>query len=206
MISKAWWRRVVFVLCLAPLGYLIYRGVAGQLGANPIDEIELVTGRWTLRLLVATLAITPLRRVFKWNAVISYRRMLGLFAFFYASCHFLTYLVIDQFFDWSTIASDITKRKFIIAGFSAFVLLTPLAITSTKGWIRRLGRKWTTLHLLIYPAAVLAVTHFTWKVKSDLRSPLRYAAVLAALLAFRAAWWAVHRPRRVPVQPRDLPV
>lgn len=203
---RIWLRRVVFVVWLVPLGYLVYRGIAGHLGANPIEQIQLVTGRWTLRFLLITLAVTPLRRIFKWNALIGYRRMLGLFAFFYGSCHFLTYLVIDQFFDWRTIASDITKRKFIVAGFGAFVLLIPLAVTSTRGWIRRLGRTWTTLHLIIYPAALLAVTHFVWKVKSDLRSPLRYAALLAALLAFRAAWWAAHRPRRLPIRPPELPV
>jgi sulfoxide reductase heme-binding subunit YedZ len=122
--------------------------------------------------------------------------MLGLFAFFYASLHFATYLVVDQFFDWETIVEDITKRPFIMAGFAALVLLVPLALTSTKGWIRRLGRRWQTIHRLIYVATALAVVHFLWKVKSDLRDPLLYASILAVLLGFRVVWWLMTRPRK----------
>lgn len=179
---------IVFVLCLVPFAWLLLRGLTGQLGVNPIEEIALFTGRWTLRFLLVTLAVTPVRRVCSWNGAIRYRRMLGLFAFFYASLHLLTYVVIDQFFDWRTIVEDVTERPFIMAGAAAFLLLLPLAITSTQGWVRRLGRRWARLHMLIYPAAILAVTHFIWKVKSDLGSPLRYAAILAALLAFRVVW------------------
>ena len=178
----------VFALCLVPFGQLVFLAASGNLGVNPIETVTLFTGRWTLRFLLLTLAVTPVRRVFGWNRVIQFRRMLGLFAFFYGCLHFTTYVVLDQFFDWQTIVEDVTKRPFIMAGAAAFALLIPLAITSTQGWIRRLGRRWTLLHTLVYPAALLAILHFVWKVKSDLRSPARYAAVLALLLAFRLAW------------------
>jgi methionine sulfoxide reductase heme-binding subunit len=195
---------LVFALCLIPFAYLLYRGAAGDLGVNPIEEITLVTGRWTLRFLLLTLAITPIRRILKWNEAIRYRRMLGLFAFFYACLHLTTYVVLDQFFDWQTIVEDVTKRPFIMAGAGAFLLLVPLAVTSTRGWIRRLGRDWARLHMLIYPAAILGVVHFTWKVKSDLASPLRYAVVLGVLLLFRAVWAA--RPARpLPIRPGKTP-
>lgn len=187
------WKRIVFAACLLPFVYLVFLAATGGLGVNPIETITLFTGRWTLRLLLVTLAVTPVRRLFHWNRVIQFRRMLGLFAFFYASLHLLTYVVLDQFFDWQTIVEDVAKRPFITAGFGAFVLLTPLAITSTQGWIRRLGRRWTQLHMLIYAAATLAVVHFIWKVKSDLRSPARYAVILGILLAFRLAWAAGKR-------------
>lgn len=186
---------VMFVLALIPAALLVWRAAAGDLGANPIEAITLDTGRWTLRFLLITLAVTPLRRLTGWNRLISFRRMLGLFAFFYACLHFSTYLVLDQFFDWGTIVEDITKRPFIMAGFGAFVLLVPLALTSTKGWIGRLGRRWQTLHRLIYVGAVLAVVHFIWKVKSDLRDPLWYASILGLLLGFRVVWWIAARRR-----------
>lgn len=188
-------KAAVFVACLLPFAYLVWRAVAGDLGANPIEAVTLSTGRWALRLLLVTLAVTPLRRVTGWNRLISYRRMLGLFGFFYASLHFAIYIVIDQFFDWETIVEDIAKRPFITVGFAAFVLLVPLAVTSTKGWIRRLGRRWQRLHRLIYVAASLAVVHFIWKVKSDLRDPLFYASILGLLLGFRAVWWLAKRTR-----------
>jgi sulfoxide reductase heme-binding subunit YedZ len=194
---------VVFLLSLIPAALLVWRAAADDLGANPIEAVTLSTGRWTLRFLLITLAITPLRRLTGWNGLITFRRMLGLFAFFYASLHFGTYVVVDQFFDWETIVEDITKRRFIMAGFAALVLLVPLALTSTKGWIRRLGRRWQTIHRLIYVATALAVVHFIWKVKSDLRDPLVYASILAVLLGFRVVWWLMNRPRkRAPVQER----
>lgn len=188
----------VFLLALIPFMYLIAIAAGGRLGVNPIETVTLFTGRWTLRLLLITLAVTPVRRLTGWNAIIQVRRTVGLFAFFYATIHLSTYIVLDQFFDWSTIVEDVTKRPFIMAGMSAFLLLVPLAITSTRGWIRRLGRRWARLHMLIYPAAVLAVIHFIWKVKSDLRSPTRYALALAVLLGFRAAWsvWRARQARR----------
>jgi methionine sulfoxide reductase heme-binding subunit len=187
---------LVFLLCLVPAALLVWRAAADDLGANPIEAVTLSTGRWTLRFLLITLAVTPLRRLTGWNRAITFRRMFGLFAFFYASLHFATYIVIDQFFDWETIVEDITKRPFIMAGFAALVLLVPLALTSTKGWIRRLGRRWQTIHRLIYGATALAVIHFIWKVKSDLRDPLLYASILVLLLGFRVVWWIANRPRR----------
>jgi sulfoxide reductase heme-binding subunit YedZ len=197
-------KALVFVLCLLPFAWLLVRAGTGELGVNPIEEITLVTGRWTLRFLLITLAVTPARRLFTWNTVIGYRRMLGLFAFFYATMHLTIYIVIDHFFDWRTIVEDVTERPFIMAGAGAFTLLVPLALTSTQGWIRRLGRRWSRLHMLIYAAATLGVIHFVWKVKSDLQSPLRYAAVLAALLLFRVGWVYWKRVRRVR-QVRQVP-
>lgn len=190
-------KAAVFVAALVPAALLLWRGLSDDLGANPIEAITLTTGRWALRFLLITLAVTPARRITGWNRVIAFRRMLGLFAFFYASLHFATYLVLDHFFDWQTIVEDIAKRPFITIGFAAFVLLIPLAVTSTAGWVRRLGRRWRYLHRLIYVAAVCAVVHFIWKVKSDLRDPLQYAAVLAILLGFRIAWWVWSSRRRV---------
>jgi methionine sulfoxide reductase heme-binding subunit len=140
--------------------------------------------------------VTPVRRLLKWHEAIRYRRMFGLFAFFYASLHLSTYLVLDQFFDWRTIVEDVTKRPFIMAGAGAFLLLVPLAVTSTRGWIVRLGRRWGHLHTLIYPAALFGVLHFAWKVKSDYSSPVRYAVILGVLLAVRGGWW-VRKVRRV---------
>jgi len=186
-------KAVVFAACLLPFAYLLFLAGTGHLGVNPIETITLFTGRWTLRLLLVTLAVTPVRRLLHWNRIIRFRRMLGLFAFFYACLHLSTYVVLDQFFDWQTILEDVTKRPFIMAGMGAFVLLAPLAVTSTQGWIRRLGRRWTLLHMLIYPATMLAVIHFIWKVKSDLRSPIRYAVALGVLLAFRLLWIAWKR-------------
>ncbi len=180
---------IVFAACLVPFAYLLFLAAIGRLGVNPIETITLFTGRWTLRFLLITLAVTPARRLLRWNTAIQFRRMLGLFTFFYAGLHLSTYVVLDQFFDWITIVEDVTKRPFIMAGVGAFLLLTPLAITSTRGWIRRLGRRWTQLHMLIYAAGILAVIHFIWKVKSDLRSPTRYAVVFALLLGFRLVLW-----------------
>jgi sulfoxide reductase heme-binding subunit YedZ len=183
----------LFLACLLPLAWLVWRALTADLGANPIEAVTLFTGRWALRFLLVTLAITPVRRLTGWNRLIGFRRMLGLFAFFYATLHFAIYLAIDQFFDWETIVEDVTKRPFITAGFAAFVLLIPLAVTSTQTWIRRLGRRWQQIHRLIYVSATLAVVHFIWKVKSDLRDPLFYAAILAMLFAVRVALWIRRR-------------
>jgi len=176
---------VVFGLCLVPLSLLLLDGFQGRLGANPVETITHATGLWGLRLLLLTLGITPLRRMFGWNRLIAYRRMLGLFAFFYGSLHLSTYLVFDQFFDLRAIWEDVLERPYITLGFSAFVLLVPLAVTSTNGWIRRLGKRWVTLHKLIYPAAILVIAHFLWLVKADYREPGIYALILAVLLGFR---------------------
>jgi methionine sulfoxide reductase heme-binding subunit len=187
---------ILFVACLTPFLLLIANGfgVGGSLGANPIDKITDVTGTWTLRFVMITLAVTPLRRLTGWNAVIRTRRMLGLFAFFYGSMHFLTFAAIDQFFAWDFIVADVVKRPFITVGFLGFVLMIPLAITSTAGWIRRLGgKRWNLLHRLIYVTAVCGVIHYLWLVKSDITRPLTYGAILAVLLAIRA--WYAWRPK-----------
>jgi len=183
----------VFVAALAPAAYLVYGVFAHALGANPIDAVTDETGTWTLRFLVLTLLVTPLRKWTGWNALIKFRRMLGLFAFFYGSLHFLTYLVLDQFFDVSAIVADIVKRPFITMGFLAFVLMIPLAATSTAGWIRRLGgKRWNLLHRLAYVSAVAGVVHYWWLVKSDISRPARYGAIVAVLLVTRV-WFAYNR-------------
>jgi sulfoxide reductase heme-binding subunit YedZ len=162
------------------------------LGANPIEKITHVTGDWTLRFLMITLAITPLRKLLKVPSLIKFRRMLGLFAFFYVTLHFLTYIWLDKFFNLHEILADVAKRKFITIGFTGFVLLIPLAITSTAGWIRRLGgKRWQALHRLIYLAAIAGVIHYLWLVKADIRRPVQYGILLAALLLYRVAIWII---------------
>jgi sulfoxide reductase heme-binding subunit YedZ len=176
----------VFLLCLSPLGFLSARAYNGRLGANPIEFVQHFTGSWTLRFLLITLSITPLRKLLSLPDLIRFRRMMGLFAFFYVSLHFLTYIGPDQAFDLAAMLKDVAKRPFITVGFTGFVLLIPLAITSTKGWIRRLGGKnWQALHRLIYIAALCGVVHYYWLVKSDHRLPLLYAAILAVLFLYR---------------------
>lgn len=177
----------VFVACLAPALLLVRDAFTGGLGVNPIEDITHRTGDWALRLLLVTLAVTPLRRLGGWHGLIRFRRMLGLFAFFYATLHFSTYLVFDHFFNLLLIIDDVAERKYVTAGFVGFVLLIPLAVTSTQGWIRRLGRRWTALHRLVYASAVASVVHFLWLVKIDIGEPLIYAAILAVLLGARAA-------------------
>jgi sulfoxide reductase heme-binding subunit YedZ len=179
---------LVFALALAPAAWLTYGIFTGGLGPNPAETLQLETGIWTFRFLLTTLAITPARRLTGWNVLVRYRRMLGLFAFFYASVHLLTYVVLDHFFAWDAIAQDIVKRPFITAGMAAFALMVPLAITSTKGWIRRLGRRWQQLHRLVYLSGIAAAVHFIWKVKVAIGEPVYYAVILAVLLAFRLAW------------------
>lgn len=173
------------------------RAFTGGLGANPIEFITLKTGFWALTLLMVTLAITPLRRITRFNRLIQLRRPLGLFAFFYATIHFLTYVTLDRFFDFASIGEDIAKRPYITVGFTAFLLLIPLAFTSTRGWMRRLGRRWILLHRAIYISAALGVLHFYWKksAKADIAEPLIFAAILAALLLFRVAYWLRKRRR-----------
>lgn len=178
----------VFLLCLIPFAWLATRTLTGRLGINPVEDLELTTGIWALRFLVLTLAVTPVRRLTGWNRLIQYRRMFGLFTFFYACVHFAIYIGIDQFFAWDFIIKDVVKRPFITMGFTAFVLMIPLALTSTKGWIRRLGRKWQLLHRLIYISGVCAAIHYLWKVKVMIGSPVYYAIVIGALLGFRLVW------------------
>lgn len=191
-----WLKPALFIACLIPFAQLVFNAYSGDLGANPIETITRFTGSWALIMLLITLTVTPLRRITGWNGVITFRRMLGLFAFFYALLHFSTYLVLDLFFDFPAILKDVLKRPYITVGFTAFVLMIPLAITSTSGMIRRLGRRWQQLHYLIYVIAILGVLHFYWLVKADIRRPAQYGAVLAALLGFRmVAKWAQRRPR-----------
>ena len=178
----------VFLACLIPALLLGWDAFTGGLGANPIEEITHRTGDWALRLLLVTLAVTPIRRLAGWQPVIRFRRMLGLFAFFYATLHFSTYLVFDHFFNLLLILEDIAERRYVTAGFFGFVLMIPLAVTSTQGWIRRLGRRWTSLHRLVYLSAAAGVVHFLWLVKIDIVEPLVYAAILTALLAARLAY------------------
>ena len=181
---------LVWLVCLAPLAWLVYRAVFGGLSPNPIDDITDETGQWALRLLLVSLAVTPVRRLTGWNGIIQWRRLLGLFAFFYVCLHLSTYVVLDQFFDPAAILADVAKRRYITVGVAGFLCLLPLAITSTTGWIRRLGRKWQTLHRLAYVAAVCGVVHLLWIVKGDdLREPAMYGAILGVLMAVRVYVW-----------------
>jgi sulfoxide reductase heme-binding subunit YedZ len=192
---------LVFAVCLIPLALLLSRAVAGQLGANPISEVTHRTGDWTLRFVLITLAVTPLRRVSGWSALIRLRRMLGLFAFFYGCLHFLTYLVLDQFFDLGAIVTDIAKRPFITIGFTGFLAMVPLALTSTHAMFGRLEeRAWGRLHRLIYLTAIAGVVHYWWLVKADLFWPQIYAVLVALLLGYRVVA-AVRRRRLHPPQP-----
>ncbi len=196
---------VVFLACLGPFFWLVWAGLTGNLSANPLSDLTNETGVWTLRFLCITLAITPLRRLSGWNGAIRFRRMAGLFAFFYGSLHFLTYLIVDRFAGldfpngivaWTTVENlakavwdDVYKRPFITVGFTALASMVPLAVTSTAGMIRRLGgRRWNQLHRIIYVTAVLGVVHYWWLVKADIRRPLAYGAVVACLLVFRFYW------------------
>ncbi len=195
--APAWLKPLVFLLGLLPLALLLWRGLTGGLGANPIEAVIRFNGDWALRLLLVTLAVTPLRQLTGWSWVMRVRRMIGLFAFFYAALHLLGYVVLDQFFDWGAIFADILKRPYITVGMTAFALLVPLAVTSTNAMMRRLGgRRWQQLHRLVYPAAILGVLHFYWLVKADVREPLLYAALLAVLLGYRLAQ-RLHRRKQV---------
>jgi sulfoxide reductase heme-binding subunit YedZ len=185
---RPWVKVLVFLLALVPLLRLGWMGYAGGLGANPIEFITHETGDWTLIFLILTLAVTPARRLAKRPGLIRFRRMLGLFAFFYACLHFTTYIWLDKFFDVAEMVTDVAKRKFITVGFAGFALLIPLAVTSTAGWVRRLGgRRWQALHRLAYASAVAGVIHYFWLVKSDVRKPAAYGAIVALLLGYRLA-------------------
>ena len=178
----------MFLAALVPAGLLVRAFLTDTLGVNPPETIQLETGRWALKFLLISLAVTPVRRITGWNTVIQYRRMLGLFAFFYATLHFLSYWAFDLTFAFGAMFADVAKRPFITMGFTALLLMVPLALTSTKGWIRRLGKKWALLHRLVYVAAICAVIHFAWKVKVFTGDPVRYAAIVAILLGFRVVW------------------
>jgi sulfoxide reductase heme-binding subunit YedZ len=188
ILTNKWSKPVVFLACLSPLGFLGARVVHGQLTANPVEFVQHFTGDWTLRFLLITLSITPLRKLSGLPDLIRFRRMLGLFAFSYVCLHFLTYLWPDQNFDLAGMWKDVAKRPFVTVGITGFVLLIPLALTSTAGWIRRLGgKRWQALHRLIYVIALCGVVHYYWLVKSDHRLPILYGAILAVLLLFRMA-------------------
>ena len=199
MTQTQWRRRVLkpalWFACLTPIALLVYDGFTDNLTANPIEKITNTTGIWTLRLIVATLAISPLRWATGWNQLIQYRRAVGLFAFFYGSLHFMTFFLFDHRFDFRAMWEDVLKRPYITAGFTGFVLMIPLAVTSTTGWIRRMGgRRWNLLHRLIYITALAGVLHYFWKVKLDATNPVYYGVVVIALLAVRA-WHASRRVR-----------
>lgn len=196
---------MVFFLCLLPLGLLVFNYFTDNLSANPLSDITNTTGTWTLRFLVITLSITPLRKVMGWSSLQRFRRMLGLFAFFYVSLHFTTYLYLDKFFDWSEIIKDVAKRPFITVGFAAFTMLIPLAATSPDfmaKWIG--GKRWRNLHKLVYVCAFLGVIHYLWLVKADTEKPLIYGAVVFALVGFRLCVFIARRisqSRRLRTQP-----
>lgn len=193
----------VLLAALVPAGYLTYALFYGDLGPNPAETLQLQTGIWALRLLIVTLAITPIRRITGWNRIIQFRRMLGLLAFFYAVLHLAAYVVLDRYFDVSGVWEDIAKRPFITMGMIAFAAMVPLALTSTRGWIRRLGRNWQVLHRLVYLSAVAAAIHYLWKVKVMIGSPVYYAAIIAALLLFRVLWALRGKRSRTPATVRS---
>lgn len=188
-------KKLVLLAVLSPLGYLLYRGLSDELGANPIEKITHFTGDWTLILLLTGLSASPLRWLSGWHWPLRLRRMLGLSAFFYACLHFATYLVLDQFFDWPAIVEDIVKRPYITVGFAVFLLLLPLALTSSDAAIRRLGgKRWRALHRLVYVCAAGGVVHYCWLVKKDLTKPLIFAAVFTGLMLLR---WLAMRLKRL---------
>ncbi len=212
MLKSRWTKILVFLLCLAPFARLVavalayvlqpdltgvvWRVLVPALPPNPLDFFTHLTGNWTLRLIVISLTVTPLRKLLGIPDLIRFRRMLGLFAFFYGCLHLLTYLWFDKLFDFHEIWKDVAKRPFITAGFTAFVLMLPLALTSTKGWIRRLGgKRWQRLHRLISATAVAGVIHYCWLVKSDIRLPMLYGVLVLALLLYRLVMSILRRAR-----------
>jgi methionine sulfoxide reductase heme-binding subunit len=198
LLTSKWTKVVLFFTCLVPFASLLWRALHAGLGANPVEFVQHATGDWTLRFLLFTLTISPLRKLLNLPDLIRFRRMLGLFAFFYVCLHFLTYIGPDQSFSLAGMWKDVQKRRYITVGFTAFVLLIPLALTSTAGWIRRLGgRRWQMLHRAIYLSAVCGVIHYYWLVKSDVRKPLFYAAMVAILLAWRLVDWFSRRKRQL---------
>jgi sulfoxide reductase heme-binding subunit YedZ len=191
-----WIKPVLFLACLGPLARLAWKGFHGMLGANPIEVITHSTGDWTLIFLLVTLSVTPLRKLTRQYWLIGLRRMFGLYAFFYGTLHLTTYVWLDKFFDVHEMVADVAKRRFITAGMTAFALMIPLALTSTKGWIRRIGgKRWQALHRLIYVSAAAGVIHYIWLVKADLRKPLQYAAVLGVLMLYRVVVWVAARAK-----------
>jgi len=188
ILLSRWTKVLLFLVCLIPLMQLGWRAWKQDLTANPVEYITHDTGDWTIRFLLITLIITPLRMLLKEPQLVRFRRMLGLFAFFYGFLHLTTWVVVDKFFDWNEMGKDIVKRPFITIGMAAFTMMIPLAVTSTAGWVRRLGyRRWQALHRLIYFSALAGVIHYYWLVKSDVRLPLMYAAIWVVLMGYRLA-------------------
>lgn len=194
-VSRAWWGKpLVFTVALVPLAVLAWRLVTDDLGGDPIEALEQETGTWALRFVAITLALAPLRQLTGWNALVRYRRMLGLFAFFYATVHLGIYAGLDMELNAADVVEDVVEHPYVTIGFATWLLLVPLAVTSTKGWIRRLGgRRWNRLHQLVYVVAVTGTIHYLWAVKKDTLRPFTYALVFAVLLGWRV--WARRRPR-----------
>ena len=209
VLGSRWTKVCVFVACLIPFLLLLWpfwklvtTGYAAELGANPVEYITHSTGDWTIRFLLITLSVTPLRKIFDQPKLVRYRRTLGLFAFFYVCLHFMTWFILDKAFSLSDMWADILKRRFITVGMLGFAMLLPLAVTSTAGWVRRLGFvKWQRLHRLIYFAGLAGVIHYYWLVKSDVRLPLMYGAILAVLLSYRFVVWKLTPPGRAASRP-----
>jgi sulfoxide reductase heme-binding subunit YedZ len=197
ILANKWTKVPVFLLCLVPAGIIVWEGFHGGWGPNPTQFLEHATGDWILRFLAITLAVSPLRRILGLPQLIRFRRMFGLFAFFYAFIHFSLYVGLDQVLNFHGIWADVMKRRYITVGFTGFVLMIPLAVTSTAGWVRRMGfKRWTMLHRAIYASAVAGVIHFYWLVKSDVHLPLIYAAIMAVLLGWRLYVWYSDRGRK----------
>jgi sulfoxide reductase heme-binding subunit YedZ len=206
MLRRRWTKVLVFVCCLLPAAWLGWRIWRQDLTPNPLEYLQHFTGDWTIRFLVLTLAVTPLRKLLRLPDLIRFRRMIGLFAFFYGCLHFLVYLWFDKLFDAHEILKDIGKRPFITAGFAGLALMLPLALTSTAGWIRRLGgRRWRLLHRLVYASAMAGVVHYYWLVKSDVRLPLLYASLVVLLLGARVVSWGLPNRSRVSAALTDEP-
>ncbi len=207
ILSNKWTKVSVFFISLVPFTELLWRAFHSGLGANPVEFVQHATGDWTLRFLIFTLSITPLRKLLNLPDLIRFRRMLGLFAFFYVCLHFLTYLGPDQSFDLAGMWKDVAKRPYVTVGFTAFLLLIPLALTSTAWSIRRLGgRRWQQLHRAIYISAICGVIHYYWLVKSDVRKPLFYGALVSLLLAWRIVDWFLRRKKQIPARVAARPV
>jgi sulfoxide reductase heme-binding subunit YedZ len=207
MLRRSWTKALLFVCCLTPAAWLGWRFWRQDLTPNPLEYLQHFTGDWTIRFLVMALAVTPLRKLLGLPDLIRFRRMIGLFAFFYGCLHFLVYLWFDKLFDAHEILKDIGKRPFITAGFAALALMVPLALTSTTGWIRRLGgRRWQLLHRLVYASAIAGVVHYYWLVKSDVRLPLLHGSLVALLLGARVLYWVAGGRRRVNASPGKVRV
>ncbi len=202
ILFSRWTKATLFAVCLIPAALLVWRGFQGDLTANPVEYIEHNTGDWTIRFLLITLSVTPLRKIFTQPLLTRYRRMLGLFSFFYVCVHMLMYLTFDQMFDPAAIWADVVKRPYITVGTAGLLMLIPLAVTSTAAMVRRLGpKRWQLLHRLIYFATLAGIIHFYWLVKSDIREPLMYGVILALLMLFRVRMWLSNKPTSAETRP-----